>query len=230
MPAKKRPAKRKNKKQQPPPLGNGAAKFVQRNVRNFAVIGLLAVIAVGVWVILDPYAEPTTTDANGQQVSLGPIDDNPDARPRAGAPAPNFLLADYDGNAVRLTDFRGKVVFLNFWATWCTACEAEMPDMNLLAKLHPDDLVVVAVNRGEGRGSAKKWSDARNLDSLVFLIDPRESISGTYRLPNSMPVSFFIDTSGRVTRVTPAAQNLATMEQAYEEAKLSSALGIASGR
>ena len=229
MPSKKRAAKRKSKKQPPPP-GRGAARFIQRNVRNYAVIGLLAVIVVGVWVILDPYAEPTAIDVDGQQVSLGPIDDNPDARPRVGSPAPNFLLADYDGNAVRLEDFRGKIVFLNFWATWCTACEAEMPDMNLLAKLHPDDLVVVAVNRGEGKGAAKKWSDARNLDNLVFLVDPRESISGTYRLPNGMPVSFFIDANGRVTRVVPSAQNLAAMEQAYQEAKLSSGLGIASGR
>ncbi len=228
MPASKRSAKRKAKKQQPR-FGSGALKFFQRNARNLAALGLIALIAVGVWVILDPYAAPTATDADGQQVSLGPIDDDPEARPRAGSPAPNFLLSDYDGNAVRLEDFRGKVVLLNFWATWCTACEAEMPDMNLLAKLHPDDLVVVAVNRGEGKGDAKKWSDARDLDNLVFLIDPRESISGTYRLPNSMPVSFFIDATGRVTRVVPSAQNLAAMEQAYDEAKLASGLGITSG-
>jgi thiol-disulfide isomerase/thioredoxin len=220
------PKKRRSKRPKPKPIGYGAVKFLQRNVRNFAVMGALAVVAMAAWVIFDPYAAPTATDADGQQVSLGPIDDK-DARPRVGSPAPNFLLADYEGNAVRLSDFRGKVVFLNFWATWCTACEAEMPAMNILAKLHRDDLVVVAVNRGEGKGDAKKWSDARGLDDLVFLIDPRESISGTYRLPNSMPVSFFIDANGRVTRVIPAAQDLTMMQQGYEEARLSSGLGFA---
>jgi thiol-disulfide isomerase/thioredoxin len=121
------------------------------------------------------------------------------------------------------------VVFLNFWATWCTACEAEMPDMERLARQHPDDLVVLAVNRGESKGAAKKWSDARKLDSIFFVVDPRESISGTYKLPNSMPVSFFIDAQGNVTRVVPAAQSYAMMEQAYKEAKAFSGTGIVRG-
>ncbi|HEU0073777.1 MAG TPA: redoxin domain-containing protein [Dehalococcoidia bacterium] len=227
MPARRRPSKRKKP---PPPFGSGVVKFFKRNARNFAVTALALAIIAGAWIIIDPYAAPTALDANGQQVTLGPINDNPDARPRSGSPAPNFVLADYDGNAVRLEDFRGKVVFLNFWATWCTACEAEMPAMNILAEQHPDDLVVLAVNRGEGKGKAKKWSDARDLDSIFFAVDPRESISGAYRLPNSMPVSFFVDANGRITRVVPSAQSLSVMEQAYQEAKLSSGLGMTPSR
>lgn len=226
MPSKRSSNRRRNS---PPPFGSGVVKFLRRNARNFAVTALALAIIAGAWIILDPYAAPTALDANGEQVTLGPIDDNPDARPRAGSPAPNFVLADYDGNAVRLEDFKGKIVFLNFWATWCTACEAEMPAMNILARQHRDDLVVLAVNRGEGKGAAKKWSDARNLDNIFFAVDPRESISGAYRLPNSMPVSFFIDAQGNVTRVVPAAQSIAMMEQYYQEAKLSSGLGPASG-
>jgi thiol-disulfide isomerase/thioredoxin len=226
MPARRRPSKRKKP---PLPFGSGLVKFFKRNTRNFGVTALALALIAGAWIILDPYAAPTALDANGRQVTLGPIDDQPDARPRAGAPAPKFLLADYDGNAVRLDQFEGKVVFLNFWATWCTACEAEMPDMNRLAKQHPDDLVVLAVNRGESKSSAKKWSDSRNLDNILFAVDPRESISGTYKLPNSMPVSFFIDAQGNVTRVVPAAQSYAMMEQAYKEAKALSGTGIVRG-
>jgi hypothetical protein len=81
---------------------------------------------------------------------------------------------------------------------------------------------VLAVNRGESRSAAKKWSDARKLDRLVFAVDPRESISGAYKLTNSMPISFFIDADGYVTRVAPGAQSLTMMEQAYQEAKRSS--------
>jgi len=222
LPAKHRLSKHKKKPR--PLLGSGAVKFFRRSARNLAVTALALAIIAGAWIILDPYAAPTAIDASGQEVTLGPIDDNPDARPRAGSPAPNFLVADYEGKAVRLEDFRVKVVFLNFWATWCTACEAEMPDMNRLAKQHPDDLVVLAVNRGESKGAAKKWSDARKLGYIRFVIDPRESISATYRLPNSMPVSIFIDANGRVTRVVPSAQSLAMMEQAYQEAKALSGL------
>jgi thiol-disulfide isomerase/thioredoxin len=182
-----------------------------------ATTGLVLAIVVGAILLINPFAAPTALDANGERVKLGPID-TPGAAPRVGSPAPNFVLADYDGNAVRLEDFRGKVVFLNFWATWCTACEAEMPDMDILAERHPEDLVVLAVNRGEGRDKAKKWSDARSLENIFFVVDPKESISGTYRLPNSMPVSFYVDAEGQVSRVTPTAQNLQQMEGYFKEA------------
>ena len=49
--------------------------------------------------------------------------------PSIGHPAPDFTLTDLDGNIIRPSDFRGKVVFLNFWATWCPPCRAEMPAM-----------------------------------------------------------------------------------------------------
>ncbi len=194
--------------------------------RGLVGTALTLTIIAGAWVVLDPYAHPTAIDENGETVKLGPIE-TPGSSPRQGSLAPNFVLADYDGNAVRLDDFRGKVVFLNFWATWCTACEAEMPDMNRLAAQHPDDLVVLAVNRGEGRDQAKRWSDARKLGNIRFVIDPRESISGAYRLPNSMPVSFFIDANGYVTRVVPGAQSLTMMEQAFQDAKAASRLSLA---
>jgi thiol-disulfide isomerase/thioredoxin len=191
---------------------------LQRRWRFLATTGLAIAIIAGAIFLLDPFAAPTALDANGERVQLGPIE-TPGSAPRVGSPAPNFVLADYEGNAVRLEDFRGKVVFLNFWATWCTACEAEMPDMNRLARQHPDELVVLAVNRGEGRNKAKKWSDARNLDNIFFVVDPKESISGTYRLPNSMPVSFYVDAEGVVSRVTPSAQNLQVMELYFQEAR-----------
>lgn len=169
MPKKSRSSKRNKKKS---PFGSGVVKFFRRNARNLGVTALAVAIIAGAWIILDPYAAPTAIDADGSEVRLGPIDGSPNASPRPGSPAPNFVLADYDGKAVRLEDFRGKVVFLNFWATWCTACEAEMPDMSRLARQHPDDLVVLAVNRGESKGTAKSWTDARDLENLVFLIDP----------------------------------------------------------
>ena len=209
---------RAKKNKQTAGIRQSIERWVQRRGRFVATTGLAIALVAGAVFLLDPFAAPTATDADGTQVKLGPID-TPGAAPRTGSPAPNFVLADYDGNAVRLEDFRGKVVFLNFWATWCTACEAEMPDMNRLARQHPDDLVVLAVNRGEGRNQAKKWSDARNLDNIFFVVDPKESISGAYRLPNSMPVSFYVDAEGVVSRVTPSAHDLALMEVYFQEAK-----------
>ena len=213
-------AKKKRSRRRAASVGLGASlsRRLRKHGRTAAVLSALAAVLIAILVIADPFASPTAIDANGQAVKLGPID-TPGAAARVGSRAPNFVLADYEGNAVRLEDFRGKVVFLNFWATWCTACEAEMPDMNRLARQHPDDLVVLAVNRGEGRNQAKKWSDARNLDNIFFVVDPKESISGAYRLPNSMPVSFYVDAEGVVSRVTPSAHDLALMEVYFQEAK-----------
>lgn len=63
--------------------------------------------------------------------------------------APDFEVSDIDGSRHRLSDYRRKVVYLNFWATWCVPCQAEMPDIHRLTSEHEADLAVIVVNRGE---------------------------------------------------------------------------------
>src|SRR5215467_12528925 len=64
-----------------------------------------------------------------------------------GMPAPDFSLPDLQGNKQRLSDYRGKVVFLNFWATWCKPCKEEMPSMQMLwDSLQKQDFVMLAVS------------------------------------------------------------------------------------
>ncbi len=209
------PSKQSSRKRQLS-RGERLTRDTRRHIR-LIVFGVLLIAAGAALVYFSGPAEPlVAVDAEGREVQTGPRRE-PGAAPRRFSPAPNFVLADYEGRAVSLEQFRGKVVFLNFWATWCTACAAEMPDMNRLAKAHPDSLVVLAVNRGEKASSAKKWSDARSLEHLVFAIDPTESISGLYKLPNNMPVGFFIGADGVVTHVIQGAQNLTTMERNYQE-------------
>ncbi len=209
--AKRKPQKsrRKREAQQRSKLPQTLRKQARLIIGGSAIIGAL----VAVVLLTNPFEAPTALDANGVRVRTGPTNDVVGAGPRPGLLAPNFILADYDGNAVRLSDFAGKVVFLNFWATWCTACEAEMPDMNRLAAKYADDLVVLAVNRGESSGKAERWSTARNLDNIFFVVDSNESISGAYRLSNGMPQSFFIDKDGYVTLPVTGAQTFFTMEQ-----------------
>ncbi len=211
--AKKKAQRSKNKRET---RRSGKLAHILRKQARL-IIGGTAVLGALVAVILltNPFETPTALDASGVEGKVGPTNDVPGSGPRPGLLAPNFILADYDGNAVRLGDFAGKVVFLNFWATWCTACEAEMPDMNRLAAKYPDDLVVLAVNRGESPGKAERWSTARNLDNIFFVVDSSESISGTYKLPNSMPQSFFIDKDGYVTALARGMQTFFTMEQNF---------------
>lgn len=80
--------------------------------------------------------------------------------PEVGSATEDFALEDLaSGETVSLSGFRGeKAVFLNFWASWCPFCVDEMPDMATVQKEHPDDLVVLAVNRKEPRSVAERFA------------------------------------------------------------------------
>jgi len=190
----------------------------QRWVRRLGVLAALAVVAVALWFIVDPLqGPPTAVTESGEEVKAGVVD-TPGAAARIGSTAPNFVLPDYGQKAVYLDQFAGKVVFVNFWASWCTFCEQEMPDIVRLAERFPDDLVVLAVNRGESKGTAKGWSDGHDfpdLPNVHWLLDQREDVVDEYRV-EGMPQSFFIDANGNVhqelRRVTDYEEIRGTLE------------------
>ncbi len=72
-------------------------------------------------------------------------------------PAPDITLTNMNGKAVRLHDYKGKVVLLNFWATWCAPCIAEFPQFIRLARAMPDDLVILAVSIDDDKASIGKF-------------------------------------------------------------------------
>jgi thiol-disulfide isomerase/thioredoxin len=72
-------------------------------------------------------------------------------------PAPDIILTDMNGKPVRLYDYKGKIVLLNFWATWCTPCIAEFPQFIKLAQAMPDDLVILAVSIEDDKVSIGKF-------------------------------------------------------------------------
>lgn len=193
-------------------LYRSVSRSVRRRIRWIAAGGVLAALAALIIWVTDPFAAPTALDADGSRVDVKPVE-TAGAAPRVGRLAPNFILPDYEGRAVRLSDFRGKAVFLNFWATWCTACEREMPDMQRLARKYADSLVVLAINRGESTGSAREWSDARNLTDIQFVVDSQERVARAYRLGSGMPQTFFIGPDGVIRSVVRGAQSLDEMEQ-----------------
>lgn len=109
--------------------------------------------------------------------------------------APDFTLEDLSGRRVGLKDLRGKVVFLNFWATWCIPCRQEMPTME---KLHQEfkelGLEVVAVNLREGKKDVRKFFDELGL-SFTALLDRDGEVSNEYGVW-SLPLSYFVNRNG----------------------------------
>ena len=126
---------------------------------------------------------------------------------RVGNMAPDFTLEDVGGAPVNLSALRGKVVFLNFWATWCPPCRTEMPSMEMLNEVFSSsDFVMLAVNvEKEGREVVPAFLE-RNPHSFKILLDLEEEVQrayGVYRFPET----FLIDKEGRVARHYIGAYN-----------------------
>ncbi len=176
-----------------------------RQVITWAAVGLIVV--VGIW-LLDGGRPFSSGEASGE------TGDDPGAAPRIGRPAPDFVLNNLEGKPIRLSDFRGKTVFLNFWATWCPPCRAEMPDIERVYQEYTDkDVVVLAVNQREDPETVKRFMESLNL-SLPVLLDSSGEVGRRYRV-SGIPTSFFVDPKGVIREM-----NVGTMTRLGILAKL----------
>ena len=144
--------------------------------------------------------------------------------PKVGSLAPDFEVSAFDGSRQRLSDYRGKPVYLNFWATWCIPCQVEMPEIQELLDRHEDDLAVIMVNRAEPLDRAENFFN--NIEKLngepgisftVNGMDPDDTLYNEYR-GLGMPVSVFIDANGKVVKVFNGLIDLSIMEESLAEA------------
>ena len=111
--------------------------------------------------------------------------------------APDFSLKSQFGKTVSLSDYQGKVVYLDFWASWCGPCRHTLPWMQKLqSKFKSQGLEVVAVNLDVHQADAEKLFSEIN-PSFTILFDPTGEAAKKYQLP-SMPSSFLLDKKGRI--------------------------------
>ncbi|MFN3740801.1 MAG: TlpA disulfide reductase family protein, partial [Thermodesulfovibrionales bacterium] len=112
--------------------------------------------------------------------------------------APDFSLNDLNGKSVKLSDFKGKVVLLNFWATWCNVCVDEMDSLNKAYRdMKGKGFVVIAVSIDQ---SKKPVSDFVKLKGLEFpvLLDPEKEVYFDRYAGFGLPISFLIDKKGNI--------------------------------
>lgn len=161
------------------------------------LVVIIAVAIVGVWIVNDTEEADdntpvyTQTPADNDEVGNLIINDMP--KVDSGEPAIDFTLEDLDGNEISLSDFEGKIVLLNFWATWCGFCDLEMPDLEKLATVN-EDIVVLGVNVGEDKELVKEYVDQKKITFPVVL-DATTDIASDY-LVTGLPTSYFIDEDG----------------------------------
>lgn len=112
-----------------------------------------------------------------------------------GKDAPQFTLSTMQGSRVSLSSLRGKVILLNFWATWCTSCKMEMPSFNNFSKAYKDrGLVVVGVAMDKSKQDVQNYLSKAPVEFPV-LLDSDLSVSKTYRI-FAFPTTFLIDRNG----------------------------------
>jgi peroxiredoxin len=159
-----------------------------------------------------------------------------------GALAPDFVTRDLAGNEVRVSDYRGKVLILDFWATWCGPCVASMPHTQEIAAKYSDQgVAVLAVCTGDKRGRFEDWVTlkARNYPAIRFSFDPHEQGTAAeaerasvalYRVP-AIPTQFIINREGRIVGTTTGyRQGDTTLERALAAAGVKADLPPAAGK
>ena len=129
--------------------------------------------------------------------------------------APNFTVYDVEGNEVYLTDFFGKPIVVNFWASWCGPCKMEMPDFNEAYETYKGEIEFLMVNMTDGSRETVDLASAFIADSgytFPVYYDTNYSAAYTYSV-SSLPTSYFINADGELVTYARGAIDRATLEK-----------------
>jgi peroxiredoxin len=171
-----------------------------------AVVVLIALLGVAIVQAMDKKTEPDSLSQ--EAANMGGL--------TVGVKAPDFELKTLAGETVKLSDLKGKKVMLNFWATWCPPCKAEMPAMEQFHKEAGDDVVILAVNI-DPHLDVKAFVDENGI-TFPIPLDAEDKVNEMYQVL-SIPTTYFIDTKGNIGNKYIGAMNIDTMKQYAQDLK-----------
>jgi cytochrome c biogenesis protein CcmG/thiol:disulfide interchange protein DsbE len=146
--------------------------------------------------------------SEGESAALKPLDKRQSA--------PRFELKDANGAKVTIEEYKGKVVLLNFWATWCVPCKAEIPWFQEFDKKYKDQgFAVLGVSLDEeGWGAVKPYVDERKISYRMVV--GTEEVSQLYGGIDSLPTTFMIDKDGKIAAIHTGLVSKATYQKQLE--------------
>jgi peroxiredoxin len=136
----------------------------------------------------------------------------------SGKTAPDFALTDLSGKTVRLADFKGEIVLLDFWATWCGPCRREIPDLIQLQKQYADKgFTILGISLDE-EGAAVVKPFAREFGINYPLVIASPQVTAAYGGIQAVPTAFPVDRDGRILQIFVGGQDKSDFEQAIRSA------------
>jgi|SRR5690625_1715545 len=179
---------------------------------------IVIVIVVGLlgYAIYDFVDKDSSTEQFDDEAVETDIGESDNVGLKQGEKAPDFELETLDGETVKLSDHLGEKIILNFWATWCPPCRAEMPDMQ---KFHEEyDATILAVNltsTEQGIDQIEEFLDEYGV-TFTVLLDIDTEVSTLYNA-SALPTSYLINSKGEIHNIAIGALNYEMMVQAFEE-------------
>lgn len=158
---------------------------------RWLLVGALLLVTAACSLFVPPTATPETG-------GVTPI------APRSGVtrPAPDFTLTTLDGDTLTLSDYQGQVVLVNFWASWCPPCNAEVEDLNAYYEAHKDEgFIIIGVNVEDTPEDAQAFVERHGV-TFPIVIDTEAKVAGDYNVIG-LPSSYFINQDGELYGFQP---------------------------
>lgn len=171
-------------------------------------IGLIAGAALGYHYLIDNYKKDNISTQT----------ETPEAEQKILAP--DFTVYDEAGNTVKLSDYKGKPVVLNFWASWCPPCRAEMPYFNEASKTYAEeDIAILMINLTDGQRETKDIAVQYMKDNnyeMKLLLDSDGNAANTYQI-SSIPTTLLIDRAGYIVEAYKGSIEESTLKGGIEK-------------
>lgn len=203
--------------QSPPAAGapSGAAPLPEpRLSRRAAWIAMGSVaLALGLLWAASDLSSPPPDETPSASVSTDELDDSK----AIGKVAPlDFTVKDMNGADVHFASYKGKIILLNFWATWCVPCKEEIPDLVTLQKQYNDDIVVLGFSVDDKADDLKSYAAKYQMNYPVLVGLGHENIQEAYGPMWGIPVTIIIDREGKIAK---KQSGIRTLEQFEREIK-----------